>query len=369
VKNRLQKNRFERLFERLNDDVSAIAIVNGMRTDPNFFYITGYTSGIFENSQCYLFRDGHVEIVTSPLEEEAARQKDYDVHIINTSEQNGLAKLIAKITKGVKKIGINFRGLSYSDYLAFTKFVESQRIVDASEAIDFARRIKDQDEVDAIRKACNIISNVADKVPEMLSLNMTESELRAEIEYEIMKSDASPSFSSIIAFGENSAIPHYSPGMRRLRRGDTVLVDIGARYNLYCSDLTRTYFFKEASQLQKEMYKIVNDAQLKSIASIKQGVKGKDVYNIALNVIDSSKFKGRFIHGLGHHLGLEVHDGYGRALSRNGEDSLQTNMVLTVEPGVYIAGKGGVRIEDDVVVTEKGAKILTTAEKDIKIVK
>jgi len=369
VKNRLQKNRFQRLFERLDDNVSAVAIVNGMRTDPNFFYITGYTSGIFENSQCYLFRDGHVEVITSPLEEQAARQKEYEVHIINSTEQNSLARTVEKITKDAKKIGLNFRGISYSDYLSFTNLVDSKKIVDASEAIDYARRIKDKDEIDAIRKACDIISKVADKVPEMLSLNMTESELRAEIEYEIMRSGASPSFPSIVGFGENSAIPHYSPGMRKLKRGDTVLVDIGARYNLYCSDLTRTYFFKEASQLQKEMYKVVSEAQEKSIESIKQGVKGKDVYNIALNVIDSSKFKGRFIHGLGHHLGLEVHDGYGRALSRNGEDALQPDMVLTVEPGVYIAGKGGVRIEDDVVVSEKGAKILTTAEKDMKIVK
>src|SRR5579875_2682376 len=113
-----------------------------MRTDPNFFYITGYTSGIFENSQCYLFRDGHVEVITSPLEEQAARQKEYEVHIINSTEQNSLARTVEKITKDENKIGLNCSGISYSDYLSFTNLVDRKKIVDVSEGIDYARRIK-----------------------------------------------------------------------------------------------------------------------------------------------------------------------------------------------------------------------------------
>ncbi|MEM0118158.1 MAG: Xaa-Pro peptidase family protein [Conexivisphaerales archaeon] len=363
------KSRFARIFERLDDGVDVIAIVNGMKVDTNFFYITGYTSGIFENSYCFLFRDGHVEVVTSPLEEQAARQKDYEVHIINSSDPDSLAKTTNEILNGIKKVGVNFRGITHKDYLVFANIIKQRTIVDASEALDIARRIKDSDELEAISKACSIISEVADRVPEMLKTGMTESDLRAEIEYETMKRGASPSFPSIVAFGENSAIPHYSPSNRKLKSGDTVLVDIGAKYKLYCSDITRTFFYKEASRQQKEMYEVVSNAQKRSIDAIKQGVKGKDVYEIALKTIDSTKFAGRFIHGLGHHLGIEVHDGFGRALSRNGEDALQKGMVLTVEPGVYLPGKGGVRIEDDVVVTEKGAKLLTTAGKELTIVK
>lgn len=362
------KDRYRRIFQNLPDDVDVVAIVNGMKTDANFFYITGYTSGLFELSHCYLFRDGHVEVITSPLEEQAARLKQHQVHIFRSAGEPSLESLVKKVLGEARKIGINFRAITHQDYLALAKMVGRRKIVDASQALDMARRVKDEDELKAIKKACDIISRVADKVPELLREGMTESQLRADIEYEIMRRGASPSFESIVAFGENSALPHYSAGGRKLNKGDTVLVDIGARYNLYCSDLTRTYFFMQSSDEQKEMYRVVREAQEKSIQAIREGVRGMDVHAVAAKIIDSSKFSGRFIHSLGHHLGIEVHDGFGRALAPHGKDKLQCNMVLTVEPGVYLPGKGGVRIEDDVAVTSGGCKILTHADKELRIV-
>jgi Xaa-Pro dipeptidase len=173
----------------------------------------------------------------------------------------------------------------------------------------------------------------------------------------------SPSFESIVAFGENSALPHHSSGERRLRRGDNVLVDVGARFNLYCSDLTRTFFFGRASAPQREAYAKVLEAQTRAIGGIREGVTGQAIHKIAADVIDSSKFKGRFTHGLGHSIGLEVHDGAG--LSPWNLQKLKRNTVMTVEPGIYSPGEGGVRIEDDVVVTADSCRLLTTSAKDL----
>ena len=197
-----------------------------------------------------------------------------------------------------------------------------------------------------------------------MSKGMTERALKAKIDYQMVERGAdSPSFESIVAFGENSALPHYSAGERRLRDGDNVLVDVGARYRLYCSDITRTFFFGHAAASQREAYSKVLEAQTKAIAETREGVTGRAVHQVAAKVINQSKFKGRFTHSLGHSLGLEVHDGPGLTL-RNPR-RLKRNMVVTVEPGIYLPGHGGVRIEDDVVVTKDSCRVLTTSPREL----
>ncbi len=141
------------------------------------------------------------------------------------------------------------------------------------------------------------------------------------------------------------------------------MVDVGARYDLYCSDITRTFFFGRASVAQREAYAKVLEAQTRAIGGIREGVAGREVHRIAADVIDRSKFKGRFTHGLGHSIGIEVHDGPG--LTPRDTLMLKRNMVMTVEPGVYSPGEGGVRIEDDVVVTSGSSRLLTTSAKDL----
>jgi len=193
---------------------------------------------------------------------------------------------------------------------------------------------------------------------------MTERALRAHIDYRMVEEGAdSPSFESIVAFGESSALPHYTPGERRLHDGDNILVDVGARYHLYCSDITRTFFFGHAKPSMKEAYSKVLEAQTKAISRIREGVTGRAVHEVAAEVIDGSRFKGRFTHGLGHSLGLEVHDGL--ALSPRNPARLKRKMVVTVEPGIYIPGEGGVRIEDDVVVNKASCSQLTSSTKDL----
>jgi Xaa-Pro dipeptidase len=266
--------------------------------------------------------------------------------------------------KGCRRVGVNFRGISHHDFLSLKRTLRTKKLLDVAEALSKSRLIKDRDELQAITKAARIISSVVDEVPEMLRKGMIEKELKSEIDHlTVTKGADSPSFDSIVAFGENSAIPHYSAGERPLRREDNVLIDVGARCDLYCSDITRTFFFGRPAETQRAAYAKVLEAQTRAMRSISEGVTGREVHKVAAGVIDKSRFKGKFTHGLGHSLGLEVHDGPG--LSLRNPHRLRRNMVLTVEPGIYLPGRGGVRIEDDVVVTEDSCRQLTTSPKQL----
>jgi Xaa-Pro dipeptidase len=360
-----RRDRLGRIFQNAGD-VDVVAIFNGDHADPNFFYISGYRSGIFERNALFLFPDGHVEVLTNTLEEDAARQrKDYTIHVVSeTSGPSDRRRMVSSILKGSGRVGVNFQGVSHKDYLALETMLGSKRLVDVSDALARSRSVKDPDEIELISKAADIISGVVEGVPGLLKEGMTERALKAQIDYEMVERGAdSPSFDSIVAFGESSALPHYSAGERRLQRGDNVLVDVGARYRLYCSDITRTFFFGRAIPSQREAYSKVLEAQTKAIEAIREGVSGKAVHQTAARVIDRSEFKGRFTHGLGHSLGLEVHDGPGLSLRNSAK--LRRDMVITVEPGIYLPGEGGVRIEDDVVVTKDSCELLTKCPRDL----
>jgi Xaa-Pro aminopeptidase len=358
-----RRDRLSRIFEN-GDELDVVAIANGERVDPSFFYISGYRSGIFERSMLFLFPDRHVEVLTNTLEEGAARQrKDYTVHVERGSGHSERRRIVSSILKGSQRVGINFQGVSHKDYQALATMLGSKKVVDVSEALSRSRMVKDPDELQLISRAAKIASRVVEKVPGLVKEGMTERSLKAQIDYQMVEGGAdSPSFESIVAFGESSALPHHSAGERRLRRGDNVLVDVGARYQLYCSDITRTFFFGRARPSQREAYSKVLEAQTKAIEAIKEGASGRAVHQIAARVIDKSEFKGRFTHGLGHSLGIEVHDGPGLGLGSSSK--LKRNMVLTVEPGIYIPGEGGVRIEDDIVVTKDSCERLTESPKE-----
>jgi len=362
------KDRLQRIFENARGKPDVVAILNGGHADPNFFYISGYRSGLFEGNMLFLFPDRRVEVLTNPLEEEAARQrKDFKVHVERAYSPSGRRKILSSILHGCKRVGVNYQGISHQDYLGLAKLLGARKLVDVSEALSKSRLVKDPDELDALSKAARIISNVVDRVPRLVRAGMTERALKAEIDFQMVEQGAdSPSFESIVAFGENSALPHYSAGERRLRKGDNILVDVGARYSLYCSDMTRTFFFGRAAPSQREAFAKVLEAQTKAIAGIREGVTGREVHRIAAKVIDESRFRGRFTHGLGHSLGPEVHDGPG--LTPRNSGMLRRDMVMTVEPGIYLPGEGGVRIEDDVVVTKDSCRVLTTSPNDLLVV-
>ncbi|MEM0194850.1 MAG: aminopeptidase P family protein [Thermoplasmatales archaeon] len=356
----------EKLFD-LNQNVEGILIYNRDEscTDYSFFYFTQLTrGGLFEGSYVFLTRKG-LTVITSKLEEETARQEAIDVQVFSSAKERD--EILKKVTSGISFLGVNFSGLSHRDFIQLREKLPDKEFIDVGESIASLRQVKSERELSRIKEAAKIVSKVGEKIPEMLKEGMTEGELAARVSYEMMKEGASsPSFDTIVAFGPDSSEPHFSGGSRKLKKGDIVLVDFGAKYERYCSDMTRTFFFGKPENEMIEVYNTVLEAQKKGIDSISAGKNGKDIDAAARKIIDSSKFKGRFIHSLGHGIGLEVHDH--PALNSSTDFFLKENMAITVEPGIYIPKKGGVRIEDDVIVTSNGCQVITTAPKELLIV-
>lgn len=359
------RERVKRIFKNADDHVDLIVLMNS--TDPHidmsFFYATGLTDGLFEGCAAWLHPDGSAEVMTSALEEQAAKKSGLRLHIFRHREEP--ADLMRKLLKGHRRIGINASELTYEAYLRLRKFApKSAKFVDVSGAITQTRLVKDASELGFIQKACDIASKAFEETLPFIRPGVQEAEVASELVYRMQKNGATgPSFRTIVGSGPNGAEPHYTAGPREIREGDLVVIDFGALYKMYCSDITRTVVVGKASEEQRRMYDTVARAQQAALAKMKPGVKGKAVDAAARTVIDSTKYKGRFIHGLGHSVGLAVHDGGG--LHTTSDLVLKSNMVMTDEPGVYIPGFGGVRIEDDVLILPKGGRFLSTARREL----
>jgi Xaa-Pro dipeptidase len=344
-------------------ETDTILILNGGEgaIDKNFFYLTGADSGIFEGSALVVTPD-RLKIITSVLEEQSAKSTGLDVTVFRSNDEK--KKILQEELKGINTIGLNYSSLTLELYKDLLRIIPDKEFIDVSNTIAEARRLKTSEELVKMRKAASIGSEAIQNVWPQLREGMTESEVSAMVAYEMMKLGATePSFSTIVGFGPNSSIPHYSPGSRKLKKNDFVLIDFGALYKRYCSDITRTVVFGRASEEQREMYDTVKKAQTDSMNIIKANVNGRDVDGVARKVIDSTKYKGTFIHSLGHGLGMDVHDH--PAMSSGYDFPLKENMVVTVEPGIYVPGFGGVRIEDDVIVKKDGFEKITTAPTDL----
>jgi Xaa-Pro dipeptidase len=358
------KSKLERIFSKAAN-VDSIVLVNTNEKDPNFTYITGFTSGIFEDNFLILRRD-RVKLITNPLEYEAAiSQKVSGLEVVkSTSGKETIEILKSELNK--ERVGINEDFLVYSYYGVIKSKAEPSKIVPVAKAFSASRLIKSASEIKRIKEAAEITKRAQKEILSELREGMTEKELAKKFDdlSGRLGSDK-PSFDTIVCFGANASMPHHSPDNTKLKDGDLVLIDAGSKVGNYCSDITRTTIFARDSlsarqaMEKEEMISIVKEAQRKAIDAIKPGVKASDIHKIAADHIDSAangKYKGTFIHSLGHSLGIEVHDGAG--LSPASSQRLEPNMVVTVEPGIYVSGVGGVRIEDDVVVTKSGSMIL-----------
>jgi Xaa-Pro dipeptidase len=358
------KARVERLFAALDPKPDAVILANA--TDPHldasFFHLFDVPSGLFEGSVIVAHPDGHLDVTTSPLEEESARKAaDQDPSVtLHVVPRDGTEALLKKLFPGNPTIGLHYPELTHASYESLVKFLPSAKFVDATVGVRKARAIKDPSEVERIRRAAEIASKVGREIPSMLSTGMTEQALAAEMEHRMNLYGANGrSFSTIVGFAAHSAEPHYSPDGTKLLPGSSIVCDFGASYRRYACDITRSFRFGPANDELRRVHETVEAAQQAALAVLKPGVAGKEVHAAAEKVIDDSPWKGRFTHGLGHALGLSVHDA-GPGLAPRAEDKMEVGMVVTVEPGIYLPGKGGVRIEDDVVITPSGYEFLTT---------
>ena len=264
-----------------------------------------------------------------------------------------------------------------SAYMDFTRttvaeFVEYKMlfgfIEDCAPKLSSLREIKTEDELKNIKKACKIAQKAVADAFEFLSAGVTEKEVKDFIVERFKEYGASgESFDTIVAFGENSAVPHHETRNRRLKDGDVVLIDTGCKVNGYCSDITRTAFFGKPDKEFIKVYNAVLSANIRAEKEIYGGITGKDADNIARGELIKYGYGDCFTHSLGHGVGLEIHEA--PRLSPSSETEIKENAVFTVEPGVYIDGKFGVRIEDTCVMKNGKAVRLFTDGKKLRVIK
>jgi Xaa-Pro dipeptidase len=352
------KQRVRDIFTNSKKNVDCIVLKNGSTpfVDENFFYVTDLLQGLFEGSAAVLQPDGTIDLLVSELEAESGRKAD--AHVMVYKSKSEFVDELKQLISSKKIIGVNANGLSYQDFNKLKEIVPNTEFTDVSDGFFKTRLIKDTQEIQRIRRACQIADETMAVIPDVVSEGMTENELAAEINYSMQSLGAEkPAFDTISSFGKNTAEPHYSHGETALQQGNPVLCDFGACLKKYNSDITRTFVFGRATEQLKQMYETVQKAQQVAFDMIEPGLKTDAVHEAVRSFIDSTQFKGRFIHSTGHLLGLSVHDGPGFASENTIE--LKENMVLTVEPGVYLPGIGGVRIEDDILIKKDGMEILT----------
>ena len=240
-------------------------------------------------------------------------------------------------------------------------------IVNGSPVVDRVRTCKDEEEVALMAEASRLNDLAVDQMIKLIPAHMSEKQMAKKLSevYDGVGADGI-SFEPIICYGANSADPHHLNDNSTVKPGDAVILDIGCVKDNYCSDMTRTVFYKSVSDEMKTIYNTVLEANLKAISKVKPGVSFAEVDAAARDHITAAGYGEYFIHRTGHSIGLEVHD-FGDVSSAN-HDLLQPGMIFSIEPGIYIPGKGGVRIEDLVVVTAEGCRVLNQYPKDLRII-
>jgi len=268
---------------------------------------------------------------------------------------------------GAKKVLFDPHGLTFAEYERWNNKLSGEPVPNATLA-DELRLVKSAEEIDTIREASELAEGVLIDILPQLTEGVIEKEIAALFEFEFKKRGASGcSFDTIALFGAKSSLPHGEPAQKKLSPGDIMLFDFGCRKNGYCSDMTRTYVYeKSPGDWFDEIYNVTLEAQLAALDAIKPGVIGQDIDGIARSIISDAGYGEFFGHGLGHGVGIEIHEN--PRLNKESKTILQPGMVVTNEPGIYLPGKGGVRIEDLVVVTEEGCDILTKETKELTVI-
>jgi Xaa-Pro aminopeptidase len=266
---------------------------------------------------------------------------------------------------GIKKLGFEQDDLSYATYKAYEKAVDAE-LIPVSGVIEKLRLIKSESEIKILKEAAEIADAAFKHILDFIRPGVKEIDVANELEFFMRKNGAtSSSFDIIVASGYRSALPHGVATDKVIEKGEFVTLDFGAYYKGYCSDITRTVAVGEVGDELKKIYQIVLEAQLRGMAGIKPGMTGREADALTRDYITEQGYGEYFGHSTGHGLGMEVHEG--PALSVRSDTVLEPGMVVTVEPGIYIAGLGGVRIEDDTVVTKDGNESLTYSPKDLII--
>ena len=356
-------NRIERLKARLKaEKLEGVLLLN----DSNIRYMSGFTGS---DSYVLISDDVNAFITDSRYTEQAESEcKGFEV-IRWGKPLLGLNETIKELcTKyGMTKIAFEKEHVTYGIYEKLIKELPAVEWIPTSELVEQLRSIKDEEEIECIREAAQIADQAFAEILKYIRPGVTEKDIERELQYLIKKQGADDiGFSSIVASGKRSSLPHAIPSDKKIEKGDFVTLDFGATYRGYRSDMTRTVIVGEADDKQREIYGIVKAAQAAASDCIKAGVSCKAVDDSAREYISNAGYKECFGHGLGHGLGLDIHEE--PYLSPSSEKVLDFGNVVTVEPGIYLPNWGGVRIEDTVVVGENGIEVLTKSTKELIII-
>lgn len=277
------------------------------------------------------------------------------------SAQRGIGDVLNDY--GVKRLGFEDDFMTVEAYESLKKKFQGE-LVPMKRLIEPLRQIKSEEEAEMMRKAQSIADETFAHLLEFIKPGMTERQVYLELVSDLRRRGAEgESFSAIVASGERGSLPHAAPTDKVIEEGDLLTLDFGCIYKGYCSDMTRTICVGKANERQKEIYNIVLKAQKAALEAIKPGAVCKDIDKIARDIITEAGYGENFGHGLGHGVGLEVHEN--PRLNSIDDSVLKAGMVVTDEPGIYIPGFGGVRIEDIVLVTEDGKEILSSSPKEL----
>lgn len=320
----------------------------------NIYYYSNFSSEdgllLITSNEAYLLTDSRYTVQAN---EECSLFK---VITITRSYSDSLKELLSD--KAITRMGFE-EDLAFNRYNAFKDKLGFEFV---ALNIEHLKVVKDSNEIKRIKKACSIADKCYSHILKFVKVGMKEREVRNEmLRYMLELGASKESFDIIVASGKRGAMPHGVASNKRIKDGDFVTLDFGCVNDFYCSDITRTFVVGTPKKAMFEIYEIVKEAQLKGLEVIKPGIKAKEVDFACRNFIEKMGYGEYFTHSTGHGLGILVHDSL--AISPRSETVLKEGMVFTVEPGIYVEGLGGVRIEDDVVVTKDGCEILTKSSK------
>jgi Xaa-Pro aminopeptidase len=355
----MQPSNWKRLYRILEEKNLSHALVS---SPPNVRYISGFTG----TDATLLVGQGSKILFTDSRYTQQAKEQATSFRILTYRRKvEEIAEFIRR--SGIKRLGYEPDRMTNQLYRSYRKHLKQIKMVPVSAGVESLRARKTGDEIKKIAKACRIAEKSFEKVLPLIRPGAREADIACELEYRMKKAGSGPvAFESIVASGTRAALPHGIASRKRLKKGEMVILDFGASYEGYFSDQTITVSLGKPSRKLKNIYNIVREAQNRGMKAIREGEEICKVDAAARDYISDKGYGKYFGHGLGHGVGLEVHEQ--PALNYTNRNRLEQGMVVTVEPGIYLPGWGGVRIEDMVVVTKTGCRQLTNSSAPLRII-
>jgi Xaa-Pro aminopeptidase len=328
----------------------------------NIRYLSGFTG----SDAALLLTEDKAYFLTDSRYTTQAKEEVSGFEIIEYKKKmEGLSALVNDL--GLRKTGFEPHDLTYQIHKELGESVRTGELIPVDEKVKGIRSIKDDDEIERTKEAIDIATRSLRETLGRIKPGVQEREIALELEFSMRRNGADAiAFDTIVASGDRSALPHGKPSEKQVQRGDSVIIDFGVCHRGYHSDETCTLFCGKPSRRQREVYRIVREAHDTAIASIRPGRRAKELDAIARDVIVNAGHGIHFGHGTGHGVGLAVHED--PVIGPESKDVIEEGMIFTIEPGIYIPGRGGVRIEDMVLVTKNGCEVLTQLSKEIEVI-